>query len=164
MEGKKYDMYPKGSAIFFDGPDSLHYLSVSRVSDKIIVHLVEEKLIAGQTAKPAVEEAPKPAVAPAAEAKPAAAKAAEAKPAVAPAAETKPAAAKAAEAKPAAAPAAETKPAAAKAAEAKPMAAPVAEAKPPAVAARKSRQSEDARRCLELPSNAAIVKCTEELR
>jgi hypothetical protein len=36
-----------------------------------------------------------------------------------------------------------------------------ADAKPAAVAARKSRRNEDARHCLEQPTNTAIIKCAE---
>jgi hypothetical protein len=42
----------------------------------------------------------------------------------------------------------------------KPAAAPVAEAPKPAPA-KKSRRSEDARKCLEEPNNTAIIKCAE---
>jgi hypothetical protein len=40
-------------------------------------------------------------------------------------------------------------------------AAKATEAKPAAVAARKSRRNEDARHCLEQPTNTAIIKCAE---
>ena len=36
-----------------------------------------------------------------------------------------------------------------------------ADAKPAEVAARKSRRNEDARHCLEQPTNTAIIKCAE---
>jgi hypothetical protein len=40
-------------------------------------------------------------------------------------------------------------------------AAKAAEAKPAAAPARKSRRNEDARQCLEQPTNTAIIKCAE---